>query len=272
MSTLPTRTTVTAAALLAISAGANAEVISIQVENTLADGNFFFTPVWVAAHNGGFDSYNAGELAANFPGLTDLAETGSTAPISSAFASSPAGAAGGVDATLAAFSSDTDAPVYSPGESANFLLDVGDGAINRYFSYASMVIPSNDLFFANGDPTAVELFDTDGNFNGPRVIEIFGRDINDNGTEVNSAANDAAFSANDGQALPEFIPIRDFFTDASDANYLASFLGSGTANAQTISSTFGADDLVARITITPAPSSVLALAGAGLIASRRRRD
>jgi hypothetical protein len=254
-----------------ITAAANADVLSIQVENTLGGDNFFFTPVWVAAHNGGFDSYNGGELASNFPGISDIAETGNTGPISAAFADSAAGAAGGVDTTLAAFAFDGDAPVYSPGESASFELNVGDSSVNRYFSYASMVVPSNDLFFANGNPTAVELFDIDGNFNGPTVIEIYGRDINDNGTEVNSAANDAAFSTNDGQALPEFSPIRNFFTDASDSDYLASFFGSTTANGATINEAFGADTLVARITITPAPAGVLAFAGAGLMAARRRR-
>lgn len=269
---MKTRSAFAALTLATIAGAAQSDTISIQIENTLGDGNFFFTPVWVAAHNGGFDSYDGGDFASNFPGITDLAETGNTAPISSAFANSAAGAAGGVDATLASFAFDGDAPVYSPGESNTFDLDIGDASVNRYFSYASMVVPSNDLFFANGNQTAVELFDALGNFNGPRVIEIYGRDINDNGTEVNSAANDAAFSANDGQALPEFLTIRNFFTEAGDENYLSSFFGSNTANGATISSAFGADDLVARITITPAPSGMMALAGAGLIASRRRRS
>ena len=263
--------TIALTSVLALAGAAQSETISIQVENTLGDGNFFFTPVWVAAHNGGFDSYNGGEAASNFTGITELAETGNTAPISGAFASSAAGAAGGVDATLASFAFDGDAPVYSPGESNTFELEIGDASVNRFFSYASMIIPSNDLFFANGNPTAIELFDVAGNFNGPRVIEIYGRDINDNGTEVNSAANDAAFSTNDGQSLPEFNVIRDFFTNPDDTSYLDSFLGSGTANGATISSAFGADDLVARITVTPAPAGALAFAGAGLMASRRRR-
>lgn len=264
--------TIALTSVLGLAGAAQAEIISIQVENTLSNGNFFFTPVWVAAHNGGFDSYNGGELASNFPGITEIAENGNTGPISSAFANSAAGAAGGVDATLASFAFEGDAPVYSPGESNTFELEIGDSSVNRFFSYASMVVPTNDLFFANGNPTAIELFDALGNFNGPRVIEIYGRDINDNGTEVNSATNDAAFSTNDGQALPEFLAIRNFFTESGDADYLNSFIGSTTANGATIESAFGADDLVARITITPSPSSVLALAGAGLIASRRRRD
>jgi MYXO-CTERM domain-containing protein len=258
---------------LAIASIASAEAITVSIENTLASDSFFFTPVWIAAHNGGFDSYDGGDFASNFPGITSLAETGNTAPISDAFSASAAGIAGGAQATVTSSAFDGDAPVFSPGESTTFDLDVGDASINRYFSYASMLVPSNDLFFANGSAFAHEIFDVDGNFTGTTVIEIFGRDINDNGTEINSAANDAAFSTNDGQSLPENVVIRNLFTDDGDAGYLDSFIGSTTANGATIGSSFGADDLVARITITqvPSPSGLLTLAGGGLILARRRR-
>lgn len=258
------------AALAAAATGAttaNAGVIDINIENTLGGGSFFFTPVWVAAHNGGFDSYDGG--AFSFPGITQVSETGSTAQIMSDFAASAAGLAGGVDATIAATSQ--DAPVFSGGESASLSLDIGDASVNRWFSYASMVVPSNDLFFANGNPTAIELFDAGGNFLGPRVIEIYGRDLNDNGTEVNSAGNDAAFSTNDGQSLPEFNVVRNFFTLDSDQAYLDSFIGSTAANGDLITSSFGEGDLIARITITPSPASAGLLAMGGLVASRRRR-
>ncbi len=268
------KTTLTAAALLSImSAGALGDTVSVTIENTLASDGFSFTPFWISAHNGGFDSYDGGASAFNFPGLTEIAENGNTGPLSEAFTNSAAGAAGGTQATVASFAFDGDAPVFSGGESTTFDLDVGDASTNRYFSYASMVVPSNDLFVANGGPTAHELFDAMGNFNGTTIIEIYGRDVNDNGTEFNSATNDAAFSANDGQSIPEFTNIRGLFTDDSDADYLDSFLGSNTGNGGTIGSTFGADDLIARITITavPAPSSAMALLGGGLLVTRRRR-
>jgi len=264
----------TSLAAIVIAAGAvQAEIVSVTIENTMASDSFFFTPVWVAAHNGGFDSYDSGALAGNFPGLTALAENGNTGPISNAFSASAAGLAGGSQATIAAFAFDGDAPVFSPGESTTFDLDVGDSMVNRYFSYASMIVPSNDLFFANGNPNEHELFDAMGNFNGPLVINIYGRDVLDNGTEVNSAANDAAFSANDGQSLPEFEFIRSLFSDGGDGDYLDSFIGSNTANGATIGSSFGADDLIATITITqvPTPSGAFVLLGGGLIVARRRR-
>ncbi len=263
----------TIGALAFLAAGAQAEVISVNIENTMASDSFFLTPFWISAHNGGFDSYNGGEFASNFAGLTQLAEVGNTGPLSDAFTASAAGQAGGTQATVTASAFDGDAPVFSPGESTTFNLDVGDSSVNRFFSYASMVVPSNDLFIANGNELGHELFDANGSFIGTTVIEIYGRDVNDNGTEVNSAGNDAAFSANDGQALPEFELIRDFFSGTGDADYLDSFIGSGTANGATIGSAFGADDLIARITITqvPAPSGAMALMAGGLLVARRRR-
>ena len=260
--------------IIAAATGAHAEAVSVTIENTMTSDGFFFTPFWIAAHDGSFNTYNSGEFSSNFAGLTQLAETGNTAPLSASFASSPAGLAGGAQATVTASAFDGDAPVFSPGESTTFSLDVGDASVNRYFSFASMVIPSNDLFVANADSVAYQLFDELGNFTGETVIEIYGRDVNDNGSEVNSAGNDAAFSANDGQSLPEFAVIRDFFSDSADADYLDSFIGSNTANGATIGSTFGADDLIARITITqvPAPSSAAVLMGSGLMLMRRRRN
>lgn len=252
---------------------ASADTISVQIENTNASDGFFFTPFWVAAHNGGFDSYDGGALASGFPGITDLAETGNTAPISAAFSASAAGVAGGAQATITSVAFDGDAPVFSPGESTTFDLDVGDASTNRYFSYASMVIPSNDLFVANGNPFSHAIFDVDGNFNGPLVISIYGRDVNDNGSEFNDASAGAAFSANGGDSIGESVFIRNFFEGDDDATYLSSFIGSDTANGATIGSAFGEDDLIARITINqvPTPSGFAALALGGLVAGRRRR-
>ena len=275
MNNLKTKASILAiAAVSAIGSSAHAEVISVSIENTMGDDSFFFTPFWISASNGGFDSYSTGALASGFSGITEIAEGGNTGPLSSAFASSAAGTAGGTQATVTATAFDGDAPVFSPGESTTFNLDVGNASINRYFSFASMVVPSNDLFVGNDDAFAYEIFNAAGNFNGPLVIEIYGRDVNDNGTELNSATDGAAFSANGGNSIAESGVIRDFFTEISDGAYLDSFIGSNTANGATIGSGFGADDLIARITINqvPAPSSAVALLGGGLLMTRRRRS
>ena len=81
---------------------------------------------------------------------------------------------------------------------AEFLLDSSDPRA-RYFSYASMLIPSNDAFIANGSPLAHPVFDASGEF----VAESFfvlGSEVNDAGTEVNDEIpmNTAFF----GQMMP----------------------------------------------------------------------
>jgi hypothetical protein len=254
-----------------LAGSALASPVNITVENMLADGSFYFTPVWMALHDGSFDVYDNGAASADFPGLTDLAENGNTGPLGGAFAASPAGLAGGVHTTLFATDGPDGAPVFAPGESASVLFDAGDSSLNRYFSYASMVIPSNDLFFAAADPMGIEIFDAAGNFNGPMEILIFGGDVRDNGTELNSAINDAAFSALDGQSIPENVLIRSLFGDPGDQAYLDSFIGTQVATGDTLLGSFGAGDLIARITIVPTPSTAALIGLSGLVGLGRRR-
>lgn len=251
------------------SASARADTISIRVDNLMASDSFFLTPLWVGAHDGTFDTYDGGAFASGFPGITEIAELGDTSVLSGRFASEQPG---GRDATITAVAFDGDAPVFSPGESATYLLDVGDASTNRYFSYASMVIPSNDLFVANGNPMAHQLFDASGSFLGPVVIDIYGWAVNDNGTEVNDAHGGAAFSANGGTSVDEFLVVRGFFTDSGDVPYLESFIGSLTGNGAMIGSTFSEGELIARITVVPAPGALSAFGMVGVIwAGRRRR-
>ncbi len=257
-----------AAVLAAAVSFAPAQSINISVTNEAPTGGFSFTPIWVAAHNGGFDVYDSGVSAAGFAGLEALAEEGMTGDISAAFGASAAGGAGGVDTTLV---SSAGAPPFTPGESQSFSLNVGDATVNRYFSYASMVVPSNDLFFANGNPFAVELFDAAGNFNGPVTIQIFGSDVLDAGTEVNDALGGAAFSANGGAGADENGLIGTFFAQAGAGAYLDSFIGTDTADGGTITTAFGRDDLLATITITPTPGTAGVLALGAIAGVRRRR-
>ena len=77
---------------------------------------------------------------------------------------------------------------------AHTLLAFVDGKPAAYvvyfFSFATMVIPSNDAFLASGDdPMAIELFDADGNIIGPVEIIQTGAQVLDAGTEVNTEAD-----------------------------------------------------------------------------------
>lgn len=168
----------------------SAALITVIVESLAPPDGNLLTPMWVGFHNGGFDLYDIGASAT--PGLERIAEDGNTAPLSGEFLGSGAGTIDGVVAPGGPF---------VPGSSAmmNFNID-GSQPSSRYFSYASMVIPSNDAFIGNGDPIAHQIFDGAGNFLGADFI-VLGTAVRDAGTEVNDEipANTAAL----GQAVPD---------------------------------------------------------------------
>ena len=251
---------------LACAAGAVASDINITIENTQSAGGLSFTPFWLGVHDGSFTNFMSGNAASNYPGIEAIAELGDTAGQSARLLGAQPNA---FDTT---FAEPNGAPVFSPGESASMTYDVGDATMNRFFSYASMVVPSNDLFVGNGGG-GIEIFDAGGTFLGPITIEIFGSNVWDAGTEVNDITNGPAFIP--GQDAPggadENGVIRAFFTDAGDEGYLDSIIGVTTAAGDTVTNPFAAGDLIARITIVPAPGATALLAGTGLIAGLRRR-
>lgn len=173
--------------LFLVAAGAaNAVTVVVTIENLAPVHGNFLTPVWVGFHDGSFDTYDAGAPAAGF--LESLAEDGNTAPISAAFT-------GGAQGTLAG----PGGPL-APGEITTMTFDLDPSDPNqRYFSFASMIIPSNDAFIANGNPLAHMLFDASGS---AFAIDFFvlGAAVLDAGTEVNDEvpANTAFF----GQMSP----------------------------------------------------------------------
>lgn len=167
---------------LALPQAASAVPLKVTIESLVPNQGVFLTPVWVGFHDGGFDVYDRDVPA--FAGLEPLAEDGNTAPISSRFITEQ-GAGGGVDGTIPG----PGGPL-NPGAVTMQTLEVDPGA-GRFFSYASMIIPSNDAFIANGNPLAHEIFDANGNFIGADFI-VLGAEVLDAGTEQNTEL-DAAF-------------------------------------------------------------------------------
>jgi hypothetical protein len=166
--------------------------VRVTIENLAPANGTFLTPVWVGFHDGGFDLYDRGAPAS--PALERLAEDGTIAPLSAAFLASGAGVVDG-----AVFG--PTIPPIAPGEtaSADFSLDAL-AATSRWFSYASMIIPSNDAFIANGNPTAFRIFADDGTFLGAEFT-VLGTMVLDAGTEVNDEL--PASTAFFGQAVPD---------------------------------------------------------------------
>ena len=152
--------------------------VIVTIENLAPENGTFLTPFWVGFHNGNFDTYDRG--AAISPAFERLVEDGNTAPLSQEFLNSGNGT---IDGTIAGLEG-LEGPI-DPGEivTATFTLESTDPT-SRYFSYASMVVPSNDAFIANGDPLARAIFDENGNFLGADFI-IAGDAVLDGGTEVN---------------------------------------------------------------------------------------
>lgn len=75
--------------------------------------------------------------------------------------------------------------IQASGETETFTVTLeGTPEQNRYFSFASMLFPTNDGFIGNDDPQAIEIFDESGNFIGADFV-VTGEDAWDAGTEVN---------------------------------------------------------------------------------------
>lgn len=184
------------AAIAATPAQATDTRVVVSIENLAPVAGTFQTPFWVGFHEGEFDLYDGNTPASNDPrpgsiAMEALCEDGNNAPLAADFAD----LSNGVDATIPG----PNGPI-APGDIASdsFLLDGGNPE-NAYFSYASMILPSNDFCIANGNPRAHLLFDDAGNFVAQDFF-VVGSETLDAGTEVNDEipANTAFF----GQAAP----------------------------------------------------------------------
>ncbi|MEO1524681.1 MAG: spondin domain-containing protein [Planctomycetota bacterium] len=223
-----------------------ADTLDITIENLSEDGGLFATPFWVAAHDGTFDLGDIGGNAADFDGLELIAEEGDTSGLVARFAAE----SNGNDDVVLAPGGFAGAPVFDPDETVTHQLTVDDTLDSRYFSFASMVIPSNDAFIANLNPLAYRLFDNTGDFVGPFSIVIYGSDIYDAGTEVNDVAGGAAFAAAGGTSADEGGTIQQHVG-------LDDFVGEALVTGDNLGKAFGANTPIARITVaqSSAPSS-----------------
>lgn len=186
-----------ALASVGIAAAQQPSVI-VTIENTSPYNGSFLTPVWIGFHDGQFDTYDGGTPASALPrpdslAIERLAEDGNTGPISEDFAALQIdGVTGipnisvqdtnGVQGTIR--SNGNVAPI-GPSQIVSRLFEVApvEGQAT-YFSYASMIVPSNDAFSSNGNPKAHLIYDADGNFNASPFY-ILGSQVDDAGTEAN---------------------------------------------------------------------------------------
>ncbi|MEM9660903.1 MAG: spondin domain-containing protein [Planctomycetota bacterium] len=250
-----------AIAALLLAGSASGQAVSVTFENLLPSGGTAFTPVFFGLSDGSFDLFDPGSPASL--GLEEVAELGSTGTLAAEFAAAdPSG-----------LSATTSTGPIAGGGSATVDFNVTDPAANRFLSFASMVVPTNDLFIGNGNNTGIEVFDAAGNFNGPITITIFGGQVWDAGTEVNNADDGAAFLQGIDATLgtPQGGNVELFFNDPGASAYLDSLVGRTTAPGFDILSTFDQGTPIAQITIVPTPATLALVPLAGLAAARRRR-
>lgn len=129
------------AALLTIAAGsfmvapvfASDDAERYEVTITNLTRGVSFTPILVATHRGGPSLFTLGQASSDE--LLTVAESGNTAPLASA-----------LQATGRVTDIEKTAGLLGPGKSATVIIDGGKGA--KYISIASMLLPTNDAFFA----------------------------------------------------------------------------------------------------------------------------
>jgi hypothetical protein len=143
-------------------------------------------------------------------------------------------------------------PPFLPGEMASTRIEVDTA--NRFFTFGTMVVPSNDHFLGNANPAAFEVLDANGNLLLTSITEDASR-IWDAGSETENPANAAFLVGGDnGLRENENQPVTFNFAD------LSAFNGLTTAAGYTFDSgLLSANTPVIRISFEriPEPTSVL---------------
>jgi hypothetical protein len=246
------------------SAQADLVDITVTITNLAPSNSVSFAPLRLGFGNGTFDAFNINQTAT--APIISVAEGGSGNDWFPAFtAAEPNAVLGSVGGAL------------TPGgtASATFRVD-RTAASNRYFTFATMVIPSNDLFLGNDSPTAFQLFDSNGNLLTNSILQNAGQ-IWDAGSELADPAN-AAFivGGTNGNRTPENGVVTFERSELSVFNGLTTAAGYVFSDAGLTDATniYRIDFSVSAI---PEPSTALvaALASVGLLSSlnaRRRKQ
>ncbi|MEM1098350.1 MAG: spondin domain-containing protein [Planctomycetota bacterium] len=267
------------AGLSATSASAQA-VGDIQIN--VAHGNqtdLSLTPLWFGFHNGAFDQFDIGSPAGSVLGTNAVelvAELGDVSQITADFTAAP-GVPGDIQGVVTAVGAGSlAAPPIQPGETGTAFVTPINPSAYQYFSFLSMVVPTNDTFIGNDDPFAYRVFDDNdnlidefGNITTSRTITITGADILDAATELNSGFGAAFTQGQDGTLGTDE---NGNVTLGSD---LSAFLGVTDVTGRQIDDLIDANEVFATVTISivpePATASLLGLGALGLL-RRKRRD
>ena len=139
-----TRTALAVAFLASGAASAAQMQVTVTIDNLAPSNSVVFVPLHLGFDSGVFVAFDIDQSAT--PAIISVAEGGSGSAWLPAFAAADPGATIGT----------IGAPLM-PGMSRSMTFTV-DTAANRFFSFASMVVPSNDFFIGNDSPTAFRAF------------------------------------------------------------------------------------------------------------------
>lgn len=248
------------AALLPVTSQAALVNLKIKVENLAPTNSVAFAPLRVGLHNGTFDAFNLGDIAG--APIISVAEGGSGADWFPAFA------AADPTAVLGTVLPNPAGPLL-PGASgtASFTVDTD---VNPFFTFAAMVVPSNDFFIGNDLPTEYRLFDMNGNLQISSITQL-ASEVWDAGSEVfDPAASAFLVIGNNDLRVDQNSVVAFNFAE------LAAFNGLTTGAGYLFNSQLSADSAIYRISFETSPVPVpaalpLLLGGLGALSSLVRR-